>query len=43
MGSGVFKSAPGFGHPCTKPSEILRNGNIYMVCEEDEDLTEAMN
>lgn len=42
LGSGIFKNDPGFGHSLTKPTEILRNGNIYMVCEEDEDLTEAM-
>jgi predicted TIM-barrel fold metal-dependent hydrolase len=42
MGQGVFKNDPGFGHSKTKPSEILREGNIYMVCEEDEDLREPL-
>jgi predicted TIM-barrel fold metal-dependent hydrolase len=42
MGQGIFKNDPGFGHSKTKPSEILRDGNIYMVCEEDEVLREAM-
>jgi predicted TIM-barrel fold metal-dependent hydrolase len=43
MGRGIFKDDPGFGHSKTKPSEILRDGNIYMVCEEDEDLRETLN
>lgn len=42
MGQGIFKNDPGFGHSKIKPSEILRDGNIYMVCEEDEDLAETM-
>ncbi len=42
MGQGIFKNDPGFGHSKTKPSEILRDGNIYMVCEEDEDLAESV-
>jgi hypothetical protein len=42
MGEGIFKSDPGFGHSKTRPSEILRDGNIFMVCEEDEDLREPL-
>ena len=42
MGQGIFKSDPGFGHAKTKPSEILREGNIYVICEEDEDLREPL-
>ena len=42
MGTGIFKNDPGFGHSETKPSEILRDGNVYLVCEEDEDLTECL-
>jgi predicted TIM-barrel fold metal-dependent hydrolase len=42
MGQGIFKNDPGFGHSKIKPSEILRDGNIYMVCEEDEDLRETL-
>jgi predicted TIM-barrel fold metal-dependent hydrolase len=38
MGAGIFKNDPGFGHSKIKPSDILRDGNIYLVCEEDEDL-----
>ena len=40
MGRGAFKDDSGFGHSKTKPSEILREGNIYVICEEDEDLRE---
>jgi uncharacterized protein len=42
MGQGVFKNDPGFGHSKTKPSEILREGNTYIICEEDEDLREPL-
>jgi predicted TIM-barrel fold metal-dependent hydrolase len=42
MGQDIFKNDPGFGHSKIKPSEILREGNIYMVCEEDEDLRETL-
>jgi predicted TIM-barrel fold metal-dependent hydrolase len=42
MGEGIFKSDPGFGHSQIRPSEILRDGNIFMVCEEDEDLREPL-
>jgi predicted TIM-barrel fold metal-dependent hydrolase len=42
MGEGIFKSDPGFGHSKIRPSEILRDGNIFMVCEEDEDLREPL-
>jgi len=42
MGQGIFKNDPGFGHSKTKPSEILREGNIYVICEEDEDLREPL-
>jgi len=42
MGQGIFKNDPAFGHSKTKPSEILRDGNIYLVCEEDEDLAESL-
>jgi predicted TIM-barrel fold metal-dependent hydrolase len=42
MGQGIFKNGPGFGHSTTKPSEIIREGNIYIVCEEDEDLREPL-
>jgi predicted TIM-barrel fold metal-dependent hydrolase len=42
MGQGIFHNDPGFGHSKTRPSEILREGNIYMVCEEDEDLRETL-
>jgi predicted TIM-barrel fold metal-dependent hydrolase len=42
MGQGIFHNDPGFGHSKTKPSEILREVNIYMVCEEDEDLRETL-
>jgi predicted TIM-barrel fold metal-dependent hydrolase len=42
MGRGIFKNDPGFGHSKTKPSEILRDGNIYVICEEDEDLRDSL-
>jgi len=42
MGQGIFKNDPGFGHSKTKPSEILREGNIYVICEEDENLREPL-
>jgi predicted TIM-barrel fold metal-dependent hydrolase len=42
MGQGIFKNDPGFGHSKTKPSEILREGNICVICEEDEDLREPL-
>src|SRR5687767_14197502 len=42
MGQGIFKNDTGFGHSKIKLSEILRDVNIYMVCEEDEDLGETM-
>jgi predicted TIM-barrel fold metal-dependent hydrolase len=42
MGQGIFKNDPGFGHSKTKPSEIIGDGNIYLVCEEDEDLHGAL-
>jgi predicted TIM-barrel fold metal-dependent hydrolase len=42
MGHGIFKDDPGFGHSKIKPSEILRDGKIYLVCEEDEDLSETL-
>ena len=42
MGRGIFKNDPGFGHSKTKPSEILREGNLYVICEEDEDLGEPL-
>jgi uncharacterized protein len=42
MGQGIFKNDPGFGHSKTKPSEILQDGNIYIACEEDEDLREPL-
>jgi predicted TIM-barrel fold metal-dependent hydrolase len=42
MGTGIFNNDPAFGHSKSKPSEILRDGNVYLVCEEDEDLTECL-
>ncbi len=42
MGQGIFGNQPEFGHSRTRPSEILRDGNINMVCEEDEDLREPL-
>jgi predicted TIM-barrel fold metal-dependent hydrolase len=42
LGKGIFENDPGFGHSQTKPSEILREGNIYVICEEDEDLREPL-
>jgi uncharacterized protein len=42
MGTGIFKNDPGFGHSKNKPSEILRDGKIYIICEEDEDLGETL-
>jgi hypothetical protein len=43
MGRGAFGNAPEFGHSNTKPGEIVRAGNIYVVCEEDEDLAKPLN
>ena len=42
MGQGIFKNDSGFGHSKTKPGEIVHDGNIYIVCEEDEDLREPL-
>jgi aminocarboxymuconate-semialdehyde decarboxylase len=42
LGRGAFGNAPEFGHSQTKPSEIVRIGNIYVVCEEDEDLAKPL-
>jgi len=42
MGQGLFKNDPDFGHSKMKPSEILRDGRIYLVCEVDDDLRGAL-
>lgn len=42
MGRGIFGDVREFGHSKTKPSEILRDGNVYLVCEEDEELQGAL-
>ena len=42
MGGGLFKNDPDFGHSKMKPSEILRDGRIYLVCEVDDDLRGAL-
>ena len=42
MGTGIFHNDPGFGHSRTRPSEILREGQIYLICEEDENLSEVL-
>jgi len=43
MGHGLFKNDLDFGHSKTKPSEILRDGRIYLVCEVDDDLRGALD
>jgi uncharacterized protein len=42
LGRGVFQNAPRFGHSETQPSEIVRQGNVYVICEADEDLRGAL-
>jgi uncharacterized protein len=42
MGKGIFKDDRGFGHSKNKPGDIVREGNIYIICEEDEDLSDAL-
>jgi uncharacterized protein len=42
MGHGAFRDSPFFGHSQTRPSEILREGNVYVVCEADEELGPAL-
>jgi predicted TIM-barrel fold metal-dependent hydrolase len=42
LGKHVFQNAPRFGHSETQPSEIIRQGNIYVICEADEDLRGAL-
>jgi len=43
MGQGLFKNDPDFGHSKKMPSEILREGRIYLVCEVDDDLRGALD
>lgn len=43
MGHGLFKNDPDFGHSKMKPSEILHEGRIYLVCEVDDDLRGALD
>jgi predicted TIM-barrel fold metal-dependent hydrolase len=43
MGHGLFKNDPDFGHSKIKPSEVLRDGRIYLVCEVDDDLRGALD
>ncbi|HLH23920.1 MAG TPA: amidohydrolase family protein [Chloroflexota bacterium] len=42
LGHHAFGDDSGFGHSRTRPSELLRDGNVYVVCEADEDLGAAM-
>jgi uncharacterized protein len=43
MGQGLFKNDPDFGHSKVMPSEILRDGQIYLVCEVDDELRGALD
>jgi predicted TIM-barrel fold metal-dependent hydrolase len=43
MGHGPFKNDADFGHSKMKPSEILREGRIYLVCEVEDDLRGALD
>lgn len=42
LGRNAFGDNSGFGHSQTRPSEILRDGNVYVVCEADEDIAPAL-
>jgi predicted TIM-barrel fold metal-dependent hydrolase len=42
MGKGSFKDDPGFVDSKNKPSDIVRERNIYIICEEDEGLSDAL-
>jgi uncharacterized protein len=43
LGRGPFGDRPEFGHSRTNPREIVREGNIYVVCEPGEHLAEVLN
>ncbi len=43
MGQGFFRNDPDFGHSKIMPSEILRDGQIYLVCELDDELRGALD
>ncbi len=43
MGHGLFGNDPDFGHSKKMPSELLREGKIYLVCEVDDDLRGALD
>lgn len=43
MGQGFFRNDPDFGHSKVMPGEILRDGQIYLVCEVDDELRGALD
>jgi len=43
MGQGLFRNDPDFGHSKVMPGEILRDGQIYLVCEVDDELRGALD
>jgi uncharacterized protein len=43
MGRGIFNNDADFGHSQNRPSEILRDGRIFFVCESDENLHDTLN
>src|SRR5919202_4238201 len=42
LGKGPWGDAPEFGHSATNPREVVRSGQIYVVCEADEPLRDAL-
>ena len=42
LGKGPWGDVPEFGHSSTNPREVVRSGQIYVVCEADEPLRDAL-